>query len=243
MLNIWDSADYVSFEPRIAGRFRWESPDQLVFSPSQSLAPATTYKASVKSAVLKYSKYDKVEGGDDIKFHTPDLVLDNSQVIWMLQDETSRMAVPQIDMFFNYRIDPNDLKGKLKIEVDGEKAEFVPVTLSPDNKISVRIQGLKQEDKNLNVKVTIEKGLKPESGSNSTTEPITASFLIPSPYILTIQNITSEHDGVEGLVRVTTSQQLAGESLKPFIKLDPEVTYSTENLLIMGLSLKVTSLM
>ena len=50
MLNVWDSADYISFEPRIAGRFRWESPDQLVFSPSQPLAPATTYNASVKSA-------------------------------------------------------------------------------------------------------------------------------------------------------------------------------------------------
>ena len=33
MLNNWDSTEYISFEPRIAGRFRWESPDQLVFSP------------------------------------------------------------------------------------------------------------------------------------------------------------------------------------------------------------------
>ncbi|MEI9942864.1 MAG: hypothetical protein WDN26_01455 [Chitinophagaceae bacterium] len=92
MLNIWDSADYISFEPEIHGRFRWESPDQLVFSPSQPLSPATTYNASIKSAVLKYSKYDKVTDGDDIKFHTPDLTLDNSQVIWMLQDEGSKNA-------------------------------------------------------------------------------------------------------------------------------------------------------
>lgn len=228
MLNAWDSADYVSFEPKIPGRFRWESPDQLVFSPSQPLLPATSYSASIKNAVLKYTKYDKVEGGNDIKFHTPDLTLDNSQMIWMMQDETSRMAVPHIDLFFNYRIDPNDLKNKLKIEIDGNKVDYALITLSPDNKVSVRINGLKQEDKDLQAKVTIEKGLKPESGSNSTAEPITTSFLIPSPYVLTIQNITAEHDGVEGLVRVTTSQQLAGESLNSFVKFDPEVTYSTQ---------------
>ncbi|MGZ5219364.1 MAG: Ig-like domain-containing protein, partial [Chitinophagaceae bacterium] len=54
MLNAWDSSDYVSFEPAIHGRFRWESPDQLVFSPSQPLNPATTYKAKVRNTVLKF---------------------------------------------------------------------------------------------------------------------------------------------------------------------------------------------
>ena len=40
MLNTWDSTDYISFNPAIKGKFRWESPDQLVFSPSQPLNPA-----------------------------------------------------------------------------------------------------------------------------------------------------------------------------------------------------------
>ena len=30
LLNVWDSTDYISFTPKIPGRFRWESPDQLV---------------------------------------------------------------------------------------------------------------------------------------------------------------------------------------------------------------------
>src|SRR3981081_792280 len=49
ILNVWDSAEYISFEPKISGRFRWESPDELVFSPSQPLAAATTYKAKIRS--------------------------------------------------------------------------------------------------------------------------------------------------------------------------------------------------
>ena len=144
LLNEWDSTDYISFEPKIAGRFRWESPDQLVFSPSQPLAPATTYKARIKSSVLRFSKYNSVKGGDEISFLTPDLSLDNSQVIWMLEDEKEHKALPQVDLVFNYRINPADLKDKLNVQVNGDNATFNMITVSPDNKISFRITGLKQ---------------------------------------------------------------------------------------------------
>src|SRR5205809_5518328 len=87
LLNRWDSVQYVSFEPAIPGRFRWESPDQLVFSPSRPLSPATSYKAKIKAEVLRHSQYGTVKDGDDISFHTPDLVLENVQVTWMLLDE------------------------------------------------------------------------------------------------------------------------------------------------------------
>ena len=224
MLNAWDSTEYITFEPQIPGRFRWESPDQLVFSPSQPLAPATTYKATVRNAVLRFS----VKDGDDIHFHTPALALDNPQVIWMQQDEDGRTAVPQVDLLFNYPVKPEDLKDKLTIEIGGNKTSFVPVTVSPDNKISIRLNAIRLEDKDLDATIHIAKGLKPQGGNNATEEPIKASFSIPSPYVLTIQSITSEHDGVEGLVRVTTSQQLSSESLKPFIKINPELAYTTQ---------------
>ena len=226
MLNAWDSTDYISFEPKIAGKFRWESPDELVFSPSQPLNPATTYSAKVKNAVLKYSKYNSVKGGNDISFHTPDLTLDNSQVIWVGESSTS--AIPQVDLIFNYRVNPEDLKDKLKIEIEGKKVDFNMITISADNKISVRINGIKPEDKNIDAKVSIEKGLKPEKGNTSTEDAIMSSLTIPSPYVLTIQNVESEHDGTEGVVRVTTSQQLTGESLKSFLKFDPDITYTVE---------------
>ncbi|MEO6611897.1 MAG: MG2 domain-containing protein, partial [Chitinophagaceae bacterium] len=226
MLNAWDSTDYISFEPKIPGRFRWESPDELVFSPSQPMNPATTYKAKVRSAVLKYSKYNSVNRGDKISFHTPDLTLDNSQVIWV--GESSTTAIPQVDLFFNYRVNPEDLKDKLEVDIDGKKADYSLVTISPDNKISLRVNGLKAEDRDIATRITIEKGLKPEKGNTSTDEPISSSLTIPSPYILTVQNVESEHDGAEGIVRITTSQQLTGESIKSFLKFDPDLVYTVE---------------
>ncbi|HEX7844654.1 MAG TPA: MG2 domain-containing protein, partial [Chitinophagaceae bacterium] len=226
MLNTWDSTEYISFEPEIPGRFRWESPDQLVFSPSQPLSPATNYTASVKKTVLKYSKYSSVSDGDKISFYTPPLTLDNSQVLWTGEGGTS--VAPQIDLFFNYRINPEDLKGKLKVEVEGNKADLTFITASTDNKISVRINGLKQEDKDLAAIITIEKGLKPESGKNATTEALKSNMQIPSPFVLTIQSVEAEHDGTEGVVRVTTSQQLSNAGLKQFIKFDPSLDFTVQ---------------
>ena len=228
LVNAWDSTDYISFEPKIAGKFRWESPDQLVFSPSQPLAPATSYKAEIKNAVLRFSKYNSVKGGDGITFHTPDLALDNSQVIWMSQGENSTAAAPQLDLYFNYRIDPNSLKDKLKIEIDGQNATYAPITMSPDNKVSFRITGLKMQNKDYETKLTIAKGLKPENGQNATEEDIITNLSIPSPYILTIQGLQSEHDGTEGTVHITTSQQLTSENIKSFIKFEPELSYTYE---------------
>src|SRR5438128_1497791 len=77
LLNRWDSTEYISFEPAIAGRFRWEHPDELVFSPAKPLMPATSYTTSFNKILLKHSKYNKIKNADDITFKTADLQLDN----------------------------------------------------------------------------------------------------------------------------------------------------------------------
>src|ERR1700733_1529705 len=89
LVDQWDSTEYVEFEPRIPGRFRWEHPDELVFSPAQPLAPATSYKATLKSAILQHSKFGRISNNADLVFHTPDLRVDNVEATWVLQDEYS----------------------------------------------------------------------------------------------------------------------------------------------------------
>ena len=228
LLNVWDSSEYISFEPKIPGRFRWESPDQLVFSPSAELLPATTYKAKIKSEVLRYSKFDKVDGADKIIFNTAALVLENAQVVWTLLDENSRDVVPRLDLYFNYAVDPKILKDKLNIELDGGRTEFSQQTISPDSKISFRLTSFKPEDRNYESQITITKGLMPVGGNNSITEDIRQNMSIPSPYVLVIQNVETEHDGTEGTIRVTTNQQLVENDIRSFIQIDPAVIYSAE---------------
>ncbi len=227
LLNNWDSSAYISFSPSIKGRFRWESPDQLVFSPMQPLDPATSYTASINSEVLRFSKYDKVEGGDKISFHTPGLRLDDARMIWI--GESGATAQPQLDLYFNYRVNPADIKEKLKVEVENKEAVYDVITTNADNRISIRINGIKTEDKDYAVSVRLAKGLKPTVGTNSTADPITTSLSIPSPYVLTILASEAEHDGTEGIIRVSTSQQLGNENAKSFISFEPAVAFTVEN--------------
>jgi hypothetical protein len=228
LLNVWDSTEYVSFEPEIPGRFRWEAPDQLVFSPSEPLLPATNYKAKVRKDVLGYSKYNSLKNGDDLDFHTAPLQMEDAQVSWVLQDENSRTAVPQIMLRFNYPVKTEDLKDKLRVEVEGNKTEYTVQNLGSASEVSLRLNGFRAEDRNYEAEIFIVKGLAPEKGEKGTGEDIKTILSIPSPYVLNINSLEAEHDGTAGTVRIYTSQQLTGESISSLVKFDPAVKYTTE---------------
>ncbi len=228
LLNFWDSTDYISFEPKIAGRFRWESPDELVFSPSHPLLPATEYKAKIKDDVLHNTDYDDLSNNDKIEFHTAPLQMTDARVSWVLQDESSRTALPQLSMHFNYPVEPEALKENLSIEVEGKKTDFVLQTISASNQVAVRLKNFKSEDKNYEAKIKIAKGMKPSKGNNRTEEEIQSLVPISSPYTLNINNVESEHDGTEGTVRISTSQQVTGDNISSLIQFDPAIKYSIE---------------
>src|SRR5690606_1168763 len=117
----------------VPGRFRWDSPDELIFSPARPLDPATSYTANVSNTVLRYTKFGKVEGADKISFRTPDLRLDNAQTLWVGESATS--AVPQVELLFNYRISPTEIQEKLKIRSGGSEIPYTLITSGEDNKM------------------------------------------------------------------------------------------------------------
>ena len=228
LLNQWDSTEYIVFEPKIPGRFRWEHPDELVFSPSRPLPPATTFKARFKDDILQYSDYDKLAKTDQVSFSTPELKLDNSNVTWVLQDDRSTSAVPQVDLYFNYAVNPGTVKDKMKLEIAGKPVNYNVQTLSNDNKISLRVTGLKPEDKDLESNIVVEKGLVPEGGVNGTKENIESKLFIPSPFNLSVNDVSAEHNGTSGTVFVRTSQQLVMDNIASYVQFNPSVKFNVE---------------
>jgi hypothetical protein len=228
LVDQWDSTQYVEFEPRIPGRFRWEHPDELVFSPARALSPATTYKATLKDAILQHSKFGRLGGGAGLVFHTPDLRVDNVNATWVLQEENSTSAIPQLDIQFNYPVKPNDLKDKLHILVGGQPVDYALQTLSASDHISLRLINLKKEDKTFDAQLNIDKGLLPEGGAHGLITPIALNAAITSPYILTIGEINTDHDGQSGSIRVSTSQQIFPADLVASISLSPAVKFTAE---------------
>ena len=225
LLNQWDSSEYVSFEPKIAGRFRWVHADELVFSPSTALLPATSYKAKINNEVLKFSSFGKIQNVDNISFRTPDLKLENSNTSWVVQDEGSNTALPQLDLVFNYPVSPAMVKEKLQLTINGQPVEYTMQTLSTSNTISLRLLGLKMKDEDVEAQINIEKGLLPEGGTNGTVEKLVAKSIIYSPYVLRITDVGTNSDGT---VTVTTSQQVSSTNLASFIKITPAIKFTVE---------------
>lgn len=228
LLNRWDSTEYISFEPSIAGRFRWEHADELVFSPAKPLAPATSYKATLHKEILRHSKFGRIENADAIAFRTPDLNLEANNIAWALQDENSNTAVPQVDLYFNYPVNPSALKDKLHLEVDGRQVNFLLQTLSASTKLTVRLLNVKAEDKDYDAKILLDKGLAPDGGGNGTTEAEEIKSVIPSPFVLNINDVTAEHNGTTGTIAVKTSQPVIPANLATYLSLAPVVKFSAE---------------
>ena len=228
LVNRWDSTKYISFEPAIAGKFRWEHGDELVFSPSAPLLPATNYRATLNNDILQFSKFDRIGNSKDIQFHTAELKLENTNSSWVLQDENSKTYVPQMDLYFNFPVDPVSLKDKLKITLDDKPVPFTLQTLSASNKISVRLTNIPTADKDYEIKLQLDKGLIPVGGSNGTADMASVRAMIPSPFILRINEVQANPDGAGGTIQVSTSQHISSTDLASHIQLDPAVKFNTE---------------
>lgn len=228
LLNLWDSTEYIEFTPRIPGRFRWENANELVFSPESELPPAVSFSGTVTSRILQYNKKYSLGKCEAINFHTPYLQLQNGNGMWNVNDGNAGNAFPQIDLYFNYRVNPAKLKDLLSITVDGTAANYSLQTTTPDTKISVTLMGFKLEDKDLVAKIKIEKGLLPERGTNPTDKPIETTLVITSPYNMSVQNTESDHDGTQGTVKVFMSQSPVAENLASYISFDPKVNFKAE---------------
>ncbi|RYY90361.1 MAG: alpha-2-macroglobulin family protein [Chitinophagaceae bacterium] len=228
LVNNWDSTEYITFDPNIAGRFRWESPDRLVFSPERELAPATAYTATLTREVLRWSKFNHIEKADKIRFNTALLQLTDAQATWVSPDDGAGTALPQLALDFSYPVRVEDLRDKLKVKVDGKEVAWQPMTVSAGNSVLLRLSGFRSEDRDYEADIQVEPGLVPVGGQMPTPEALKAQLNISSPYVLNINNVETEHDGSEGVVRIYTSQQLQEQSLSSYIRFQPAVKYTAE---------------
>jgi uncharacterized protein YfaS (alpha-2-macroglobulin family) len=224
LLEFWDTTKYIKFEPHIDGRFKWVSQTELVFSPFNELPPSTKFTAVIDKKICQYTKY-KLTGETKINFNTPYLELSQSHAYWtVIGDDLSKVLV-QLDLDFNYDINPNDIAKNLKVEIDGKTQSFNLLSSDAGHQCSVTLLDVKKEDKDKEVKVTIEKGLSIYNSTTKTEEILSSKCMLISPYTLSITSTNNEHDGVEGRITIYTSQQVKEADLKSFIKLEPNVNY------------------
>ncbi len=157
-----------------------------------------------------------------------ELTLDDVNTSWVLQDGQSKTAVPQLDLYFNLSVSVNELKEKLKLQVDGKPVTFELQTLADNSQVTVKMNGVAPQDKDLETNILIEKGLHAVSGSRPEAKEIKVSSNIPSPFNLVVNNIDPQHDGLSGTVYVRTSQQLVMDNISSLIKIEPAVKFTVD---------------
>ena len=226
VLDFWDTTAYITFEPKIEGRFKWNSQTELVFSPYNELPASTEFSATLTKSITKFTKF-KLIGETEVKFHTPYLSLSRSHAFWTVNGEDYEHPLVQLDLEFNYMIDPNEIAKKIKIEVEGVTQSFNLLTTEPGNTVSMTLLKVPKEDKDKNVKVLISKGFKIYRSESDTKNDIKDETMLISPYKLEITNFEREHDGVEGRILVYTSQQAKEQDLESYIDLKPAVKFKT----------------
>ena len=93
IFNVWDTTQYLTFNPAIKGKFKWVSASELVFSPSEIFYPSTDYKAQLTNNLSRYSttKY-KVDEKSTIDFHTPYLTNVGSQLFYAMSQKNLENA-------------------------------------------------------------------------------------------------------------------------------------------------------
>ncbi len=221
-LNKWTANQYITFSPNISGRFKWKSPRELIFSPYSRLKPATEYVAIFSETIFK----DLPVPERTLVFNTPFLQLDDASAFWTIT-KTGDMQL-QLDLNFNYRVNPEDVAQLLTIQINDKPLEFILVKKYESKKISFYIPDMIVEDRDFIANIKIQKGLKAVDFVTQTNSEFTKTAKIPSPYEFKIKEVKATHDGFKGSISVQVSQEVAEQNIRNFIQIDPKINFTVK---------------
>lgn len=212
-LNTWVSTDFIEFSPKVNGKFKWTSPNELVFSPAVGFEPATEYSATITKQVLDRAKEKYGLDVDKLSFHTPYLKLQNTETYWAKSREDGQ-AVAMVKLDFNYPVNPQEVAKTLSIKDDDGKAyTYQIVQTGVSETVTAKVKDLANtEGKSL--QITLEKGLSVPNSTYTTEEVLEASVALPDISTLEILNVEHGFDNNQGYIRVTFNQAIQGENVK-----------------------------
>ncbi len=223
LIGNWLSSDYLIIEPKVDGYYKWNSPQELVFSPTKGFLPATTYDLQVSNQTLQHSKkVSKLSGQTNYQFHTSYLNIESLNTQW-LKDEQTDKVVLQTELDLNIPIDPERIKDKIHAEIGKKKIPIQLKTSHPSNKIVFQLIDLDPVTKKSKLTVKIE-----DKAITGNSNGIKKSIEIESVGNLTISDIKSEHNGLEGIITVYPSQPITSEQAKKHLSISPKINFNIE---------------
>ncbi|MCB9232271.1 MAG: alpha-2-macroglobulin family protein [Bacteroidia bacterium] len=228
-LNEWLDDEFATFDPPIRGKFKWVSPNSLLFSPENALKPGTDYKVEITDKVLFGAKLStKFE---TYTFHTAYFDATKVDFFWSRVPRSDFKVSAKVNLYFNYDVDPKLLKDYLIIEKEGK--EFTNYTIETEDHapvIAIDLGQQQQTEKDLKFKLRVKSGMKCLVTDRPMEDERAFDLLLPPITRLTITGTsTGFNDNNAGWIVVHTTQEVDQAMLTKFVSLDPSknVTFST----------------
>jgi uncharacterized protein YfaS (alpha-2-macroglobulin family) len=233
-LNLWDSTEYVTFNPPIPGSFRWISSKELLFSPSTKLRNSTEYSAQVTDKITRFldKKQESVAlNVEKIAFNTPLLKLVSSKTIWSSSPNISTKGFVKASLTFNYPVNPNEISQKISVTSGGASVPFQLLSTTIDNTILLAITADSFTENNF--EFSIQEGVKAHESTTISKEKFVAQTSISRKSDLEILAVEGSFDGINGQINIKTSQSISPEILLPavvgnVIAIDPMVKFTAK---------------
>ena len=228
-VNEWDSTQYVRFIPAIQGKFRWTAPNELVFSPTKSLDPATDYRAELTDNLLKRSdKKDLNVSGDAIAFHTPYLQLASVENWWTRSRETGQ-PVARTRLNFNYPISSAEVASKVTATADEKPLTLQTTPGDSPNAVALTLTNAPAQKNGQPLLIRVDKGVKVPNTAYVSKEVIEETSTLPSRFKIDIADVQTSYENAQGVIRVITTQTLQADGrLSAFYTIQPAVETTAE---------------
>lgn len=225
LVDQWLDENLISISPNVAGRCKWTSKRELVFSPLEEFPSATDFKITLQDKITRNApKAVKLYGETEYSFHTSYLQLIGSKSYWRANPSDQTKIQLQTDVKFSMAVDPKKAAELIEATINGDKQEFKILTTRKSKTLSILFTSPKETNEKANVKIVLKK-----IGKSMKEYQFTEKSSVVGVQKIAIGDAETAHDGISGSVFIPTSQPISNNNLKESITIDPVVNFSVTN--------------
>lgn len=215
----WMTDEFVVFNPQIKGKFKWIDSKTLQFSPDFALESMQEYTAEISDKVLFEKKLST--NFETVAFSTPHFDVTKAEFFWNRIPHKDHVASIQVNLYFNYPVDPSSLAEHINIELEGEKRDYNFITSTESTILSLSLGEIQQTDEEQIISVVVTEGLKSVLGKEGMIEDREFEYDLEKISKLDINNVIAGFDGAKGYIDIYLNQPIISENVKQFIELNP----------------------
>lgn len=220
----WVDGDLIEFEPAISGKYKWDSPNTLLFSPDQPLKPGQDYTARVTDKVLEGT--DKKGDFDAVNFHTEYFDATRVEFFWTQIPHSEFKVSVRANLYFNYEVDPKIIGDFLEVEKEGQRIKnFNVVSTEPDKVIAVDFGEVQQTEKFQEFKIAIGSGLTSIASERPMSDTREYDVKLDPLARLAVTNVSSGYSSNKGWIEVFTTQAVDEKDIRKYVKISPNKDY------------------